>query len=509
MANRLLHQNEATRKMTSLTQFDLNTTTSRVARCRGLTLVELLVVIVILTTLVSTAIPVLAPGGDERKIREASRQINAFISGAQSRAIQNGRPYGVELKRLSADTGNADDNGASVELRYVEVPPVYAGFSTDSGVQIARSPLYRRGNRISNLYGPFWIRFVTISDLSADFVPGSFLRPDDIIEIEGELFRLLEIGAAPVVEGKPRLVDAQDTTQDTEKGFFRGFVPAAAARANAAQNFLVEPIDFAEGTPWSDLPKISTKYDNNSAWIPDPRLLRLLIETDSAPEPPYWTAPATYKIYRQPTSASAAPLQLPAGIGIDLQASGFADGDQLYQPNLYLSNGETQLFTESVLLMFTPEGTLTTAHYPRAVQSNQENPVTSSLSLLVGRVELMPAEIQTSTGRSASDPIWLPDDLNGLSEDEQREVRDKYNWLNLESRWVVIGSQSGSVTTVPNSFINPSLDEDGDSRFDADLFDIEGNRHAFGPNGENRLEFRDQVFAARALAPRRTVQGGR
>ena len=54
----------------------------------GLTLVELLVVIVILTLLVAAVIPVLSPATETRRLREASRQLNSLCTAAQAKAIQ-------------------------------------------------------------------------------------------------------------------------------------------------------------------------------------------------------------------------------------------------------------------------------------------------------------------------------------------------------------------------------------------------------------------------------------
>ncbi|HVT28182.1 MAG TPA: prepilin-type N-terminal cleavage/methylation domain-containing protein, partial [Lacipirellulaceae bacterium] len=71
---------------------------------RGLTLIELLAVIVILTTLVAAAIPLMSPNNDDRRLREAARGLNTFITGAQTRAIALNRPFGVALKRLSQET---------------------------------------------------------------------------------------------------------------------------------------------------------------------------------------------------------------------------------------------------------------------------------------------------------------------------------------------------------------------------------------------------------------------
>ena len=72
---------------------------------RALTLIELLVVIIILTTVVAAAIPILAPAGSDRELREATRGLNTYITGARRGPRLTRRPFGIALKRLSADTG--------------------------------------------------------------------------------------------------------------------------------------------------------------------------------------------------------------------------------------------------------------------------------------------------------------------------------------------------------------------------------------------------------------------
>jgi len=67
---------------------------------RGVTLVELLVVVMILLTLTAIALPALSPSITDRKIREASRGVSTFLSVARARAIRLGRPVGVQLRRL-------------------------------------------------------------------------------------------------------------------------------------------------------------------------------------------------------------------------------------------------------------------------------------------------------------------------------------------------------------------------------------------------------------------------
>src|SRR5215211_4973745 len=118
----------------------------------GMTLIELLVVIVILTTIVGAAIPLMSPSNDDRRLREAARGLNTYITGAQTRAIATKRPYGVAFKRLSQDTKRAEDNGVCLEVFYVEQQAPYAGFDANSRACVALHP---------NLRGLVLIRFVT------------------------------------------------------------------------------------------------------------------------------------------------------------------------------------------------------------------------------------------------------------------------------------------------------------------------------------------------------------
>lgn len=86
----------------------------------GLTLVELLVVIVILTLLVAVVLPLAQPTPSQRVVREAARQVNAFLASAQARSMAEERAYGVLLV--------PNTNGEQCfDLMLAKVPPVYAG----------------------------------------------------------------------------------------------------------------------------------------------------------------------------------------------------------------------------------------------------------------------------------------------------------------------------------------------------------------------------------------------
>ena len=109
--------------------------TSRLTPRRGVTLIELLVVISIMMLLAAYALPKLGPMAKERKIREASRSVNVFLSRARSRAIETGRPCGVVFHRVSNDVNNPLSKAVSM-LYQAEVPPPYAGDTLDARVRM-------------------------------------------------------------------------------------------------------------------------------------------------------------------------------------------------------------------------------------------------------------------------------------------------------------------------------------------------------------------------------------
>ena len=88
---------------------------------RGMTLVELLVVIFIILLVAAIMLPRLQPIMDHGKIREAARAIQLYLSSARNQAIVSGRSCGVLIEPLPAD------NGCSMTLKQVETPAAYGG----------------------------------------------------------------------------------------------------------------------------------------------------------------------------------------------------------------------------------------------------------------------------------------------------------------------------------------------------------------------------------------------
>lgn len=97
---------------------------------RGVTLIELLVVILVMLMITAVTLPAMRPALEGRKIREAARMVEVFISGARSRAIQSGHAVGVLIK--------PDEQNPSqcIELSYVEQPPPYSGDFQNSTIAI-------------------------------------------------------------------------------------------------------------------------------------------------------------------------------------------------------------------------------------------------------------------------------------------------------------------------------------------------------------------------------------
>lgn len=110
----------------------------------GMTIVELLVVMGILVILLGIAATAVKTGTRGKKQREAARQVNSYIASAQARAMQLGRPVGVEIVRNVADTdgdGTIDTgiSNASLLMYTIETPPPYAGDEVDSALDISNS----------------------------------------------------------------------------------------------------------------------------------------------------------------------------------------------------------------------------------------------------------------------------------------------------------------------------------------------------------------------------------
>jgi len=109
---------------------------------RGMTLVELLVVVAILGLLSVVVLPNLSNPGDSRKAREAARAVSGFIANVQSRAIGTRGGAGLWLEPLPNPI--VDSAGMQhvvvIDLFAAQIPEPYAGEAINSTVNVVVSP---------------------------------------------------------------------------------------------------------------------------------------------------------------------------------------------------------------------------------------------------------------------------------------------------------------------------------------------------------------------------------
>jgi hypothetical protein len=371
-----------------------------------------------------------SPSNDDRRMREAARTLNTFITGAQTRAIALNRPYGIALKRLSQDTKRTEDNGVCLEVFYVEQQPPYAGFDANSrccvslrsnGLAVIR--FITRGNQVPQ----------TTDRLPAgwdpDLFPDQTIGPGDVIEVGGTRFQLQEGDQTVNLNTGQRKPSAQ--------GGKYYFPPSP----NAVPTALAWPINDTGQ-------QINPRYDDAGYSIgpdrePSP-------PAPAKPPSPYWTSPAPYKIFRQPTPATEEPYQLPEGTAIDLRASGVGVGDYFYWPNLNDNS-------EGVIIMFAPEGRVSRVSYSQLPINSTSSPesatfdqaVVDNVYLLLGRRENIPAPDANKDLTLTSSTFGTP-----KTDEEIRKLREPDNWLRGTSLWVVIGSQSGRIATIDNGYVD-------------------------------------------------------
>jgi hypothetical protein len=418
-----------------------------------------LVVIIILTTIVAAAIPIMSPANDDRRIREASRGLNTFITGAQARAIAFGRPYGIGLKRLAQDTdtdGNPnnphDDNAVCLEVFYVEQPPPFAGFDRASKACVSNV----------QQVGLVLIQFVREEPgnskqaglpigIMPELFPGGMFRPGDVAEINGTQFELVNhLGMGIPAAFRPNVTLVPIGNQLYFAGPTDGQVATIAARPINDSGQQINPEYDGQGFPLGP---------NRPPSAP------------ARPPAPYWTAPSAYRILRQPAPTSDEPYQLPEGTAIDLRASGIGNDVFFHHPEPTDSSYSVDN-SLPVTILFAPEGRVWRVSFSALPNKDEESEpptfngsVVDNLYLLIGKRENIPAPLPADNDPTL-DATRLPPTNSADNEQKVQELKAQNNWLNGISRWIVIGSQTGRIATVENAFVDvPSIAASA-SRFD-------------------------------------------
>jgi prepilin-type N-terminal cleavage/methylation domain-containing protein len=142
----------------------------------GFTLIEMLIVVSIMLVLVTAAATMVPTASESRRIREAARGVNIYLSSARNHAMETGRACGVTFHCLNTSTP------ASLNADQCEVPAPYAG---DTNAATA------------NISGAGSIFSVTFSEGN---LPESMVRPGDTLQFNGQgpLYTIAPTNTSPV-----------------------------------------------------------------------------------------------------------------------------------------------------------------------------------------------------------------------------------------------------------------------------------------------------------------------
>jgi type II secretory pathway pseudopilin PulG len=394
-----------------------------------MTLIELMVVIVILTLLVGGVLPLVSPNNDARKITEAARGLQTYLMQAQAEAARTGRPVGVGFRETTAGSGVA------IEAFQMVVPKPFPGSSSMSRVGVDALP-----------------------DSNTD----SYYNTESAPPVDGELlFKNFANARLYAVSTRLALLEENTIVPDpVPPGMFRvgDVIDAQGNRfviVDDKRNVTETIAELKFLNPQLNAPP----YKNSLICV---RLDEVRMGSDAQPlaVPP---SGYSYSIHRQPLGgdvggaksrsmiSSADPYQLPAGVCIDLQASGMEAGGE---PQTFAEIGVTGSYLKQVGIMFSPNGGIDGVWFNgNTIESDRQSgnkfADLSRVFLLLGRIENQNPD---KTSFEISDTA---------TDEEVREARTKVNWLNPDSRWMMISANDGRFNVERNAVFDPREPEHG------------------------------------------------
>lgn len=291
-----------------------------VLRRHGITLVELLIVMAILTILATLSLTTVRGLLKDQKVTQSARMVEQYFETAKLRAITNGRPVAVFLERVALEGGAA---GAPVEANYTvtrlslgEVFPAYSG-------------------DIVNAQGQLWdVDFMLNSSVPGGPYPDRASRGGSGAGVGDGFADQIRIDFTSVFSGfgtptEPGMIAVGDTIEFPaySRRFVIERIDAVTGQGGVGQvavtffnppsptvyNPLLNPVNF----PRILEPSYSTtepSLDANGAVAPG---INGSTEFNTAAPPS-----VDFRIYRRPTKSMLGAITLPRGTCIDLYASG-------------------------------------------------------------------------------------------------------------------------------------------------------------------------------------------
>lgn len=291
---------------------------------RGLTLVELLVVVGVVSVLAAVVLPSIKNVLSDRKSSQAAIVVKNFIEAARARAIGKNRSVAVVLERLSSRAQWNPQTGA-----YVSETASTSIVSPDSNFVTYNSCI-----RISLAEEPAPIT-------------NSLLSVPIVIEARAPLDGINPQIPTNTYTGQDALIDADQMMSIREVRIFRAYCPTmpTADIYRLLGEYLINGHEISFGnssrrfmivTPRSPRPHQThfASGGDGSLWFSVMNEQGLDGRGERAIAPYEDFAPGTqfsqFKIYMRPKPIFSEMVQLPKGMCIDLSLSGFANDSQRY-----------------------------------------------------------------------------------------------------------------------------------------------------------------------------------
>lgn len=262
---------------------------------RGMTLIELLIVCFIIVLFVAVAAPLLRPNTNDRKAREAARQLNAYFAQAKAYAAQRSRNVALVFDRSAVE--GARDPNIVTRLYLAESPPTYAGDTLGATVGVWVEP----GQPAIPGLTPFPTNGQPAILLTLDFGAGNPMA--DVIT------RSYFPDPPPAGGRLPFTIRLGNPLSPSTSGpWYRGL--AIISPTGSATGISGRPIQYfivaQYNQPWYKLAASGT--------VP---------QVPSPPVPPGPQNSAVFQMNFPPQNSSASNLELPTGTCVDLHFSGY------------------------------------------------------------------------------------------------------------------------------------------------------------------------------------------
>jgi type II secretory pathway pseudopilin PulG len=407
--------------------------TSHQRAAGAFTVIEMLVVLGIIALLMAVAIPLIQPAFKDRKLREASRQLNALFASAKARSAEHGRHVAIWFER--------DPNipNRCLDVYMADVPAPYAGDVSGARALVRFNPTL--ANNLGDLL-KWQLDFAFNATQNA--ANSTLVDTYSLIKVgESFLIRFENQGAYYACTR----IEAGMANNPSDDMFVITIPPEPGPYPPPYPNYpaMFPYLErFPKGQPpeggWhktasaGDLewgqPNVDDDGDNVMGNIREAGM-------GNGDTP----IGLSYQIYRRPMKSARASLQMPNGTAIDLGFSGIAATGKQFDAYPVLGSASLTPTTQPVVVTVTPTGSVDRVYLGT---DGSFLSVDGTVHLLVGHNDLTTGVNLPDAGFAIPPPA-LPPLLQSLA---------TTNIGDTTCYWVSFGNRTGGVATENNADFN-------------------------------------------------------